>query len=296
MKVKEEQELNTISDYIKQAVWNGEKKNSKAFIVDLNDIKNTMEITANIEEISHEEFAPKSYFYIGKDVIDKEKAVEKYKKMKNPYVLNYIEYNNLIKLPEESKNIFLSNLLEIETKLSKSKDNEIKVDDVRVQLFKKETEKKKLFEEKSSIEKEYIKISEQKEKNSRQINEYLEKIKEKNKIFKPINLLNKLLKNREIEELIDTYKAKAGVLEKDNIRNTEIAIEKLFYKNEVNKKIKNIEEEIRILRDEYEKKDKKEEKEMDLLKEKNMLFKIFEINKEDEIVLEKETEELQTEE
>ena len=64
-----------------------------------------------------------------------------------------------------------------------------------------------------------------------------------------------------------------------NIKNTELIFEKMFYKNDLNKQIQEVEKEINGLRKKYELEDKEQVKETDLLKEKNMLFKMFEIDK-----------------
>lgn len=281
MEVNKSQEINTISDRIKQAVWNGENKNSKGHIVDLSNIENTMEITATIEETSHEQFTTESHFYIGNDKVDIEMAIQQYEKMKNPYIFNVTEYNNLLKLPEETQKMFLGNLLEIEIKLINKEKTEIKADDLRVRLFKKENEKKRLYLEKENVEKEYMEISERKDQNSRNINEYIEKLKRNNEMFRPINIFNKVFSRQETNELNKLYKSEAVKLEKENIKNTELAFEKILCKNELKKQIQKVEKEVEELRKQYELEDRTEEREIDILKEKNMLFKVFRIDIED---------------
>ena len=107
---------------------------------------------------------------------------------------------------------------------------------------------------------------------------YLDELKRNNEFFRPINILNRLLR-KETEEQNKFYKCEAVKLEKENIKNTELIFEKMFYKNDLNKQIQEVEKEINGLRKKYELEDKEQVKETDLLKEKNMLFKMFEIDK-----------------
>jgi hypothetical protein len=288
LKVNKSQEINTISDRIKQAVWNGEIKDSKGYIVDLSNIKNTMEITATIEEPIHESFTTESHFYIEKDKVDIETAIDKYEEMKNPYIFNLIEYNNLLKLPEETQKMFLGSLLDIETRIANTENKEIKSDDLRVRLFKKENEKKRLYLEKENTEKEYMELSKKKDENTKNINKYVEILKRNSEMFRPINILNRIFSKQETEEQNKYYKSEAVKLEKENIKNTELIFEKMFYKNELNKQIQSIEKEVDKLREQYKLEDEAKEKETDMLKEKNMLFKVFGIDVENESIKENE--------
>ena len=68
------------------------------------------------------------------------------------------------------------------------------------------------------------------------------------------------------------------MLEKENINKTAEAFEKLLQKNDVNKKIKDIEKEVESLRNQYKSENNIDEKRTELLKEKNMLFKVFYID------------------
>ena len=87
-----------------------------------------------------------------------EDVIKNYTDMDKPYIFNLIEFKNLSKLPEETQKMFINNLLELETKLDSIKNNGIGANSVRVQLFKKQTEKDKLYEEKKKIEKVVEKI------------------------------------------------------------------------------------------------------------------------------------------
>ena len=80
-------------------------------------------------------------------------------------------------------------------------------------------------------------------------------------------------------------------MEKENIKNTELIFEKLFHKNDLNKQITEIEKEVKELREQYELENKDQIKESDILKEKNMLFRIFGIDKIEDIYIENEIEE-----
>lgn len=62
----------------------------------------------------------------------------------------------------------------------------------------------------------------------------------------------------------------------------------MFYKNELNKQIQSIEKEVDKLREQYKLEDEAKEKETDMLKEKNMLFKVFGIDVENESIKENE--------
>lgn len=297
MKVNKSQEIKTISDRIKQAVWNGELRDSKGYIVDLSNIGNTMEITATIEETPHEQFTTEAHFYIRKDKVDIEKAIKQYEEMKNPYIFNVAEYNNILKLTDETQKMFLGSLLNIETRIANTENKEIKSDDLRVRLFKKENEKKNLYVEKEKTEKEYMELSKKKEENTRNINKYVEILKRNSEMFRPINILNRIFSKQETEEQNKYYKSEAVKLEKENIKNTELIFEKMFYKNELNKQIQSIEKEVNKLREQNKLEDKTEEKKTDILKEKNMLFKVFGIDienesiKENEMQIEQESEE-----
>lgn len=287
-----EQQLNQISNRIKQSIWNEEKQNSEGYIIDLNQANNVVRITGTIEETTHEEFRPETHYFISKEEVQFEKALEQYEKMQEPYVFNLKEYNNLMKLPEHTRNIFFQALLEVENKLEGI--GEGKSSDIRFRLFKKENEKKKLYAEKEVIEKEYIEISEKKEQNNKEINEYLSKIKNNNKLA-PINIINKIFNRKDSNELNELYKNKARVLEKENIDKTAEAFEKLLQKNDVNKRIKEVENEVESLRCEYKKETNIDEKKTELLKEKNMLFKVFYIDVENDYTKENEIEEIEEE-
>lgn len=293
MKVSKEQEIKNLIKHIEEAVWNGKHNDSKGYVIDLTNSNNKIEITATIEEPVHELFTTEPHFLIGTEPVNMEKAINQYIEMKQPYIFNLIEYNNLLKLPEETQKMFLSNLLEIETRLVNSENTEIKADDLRVRLFKKENEKKRLYLEKENTEKEYIEIAERKDNNTRNINKYIEKLKRNNKMFRPINLLNRLFSGKETEDQNKFYKSEAVKLEKENIKSTELAFEKILYKNELNKQIQSLEKEVKELRKQYELADKTEEKQTDILKEKNMLFKMFEIDKIEEPTKEKELDEIE---
>ena len=287
-----EQELNQISNKIKQAIWNEEKQNSEGYIIDLSNAKDIIKITGTIEEVVHEDFRPEAHYFIEKEEIQFGRALEQYKKMQEPYVFNIKEYNNLMKLPEHTRDMFLQALLEVENKLEGI--GEGKTSDIRFRLFKKENEKKKLYADRENLEQEYIDISEKKEQNNKEINEYLTKIKKNNK-FVPINIINKLFNKKDSNELNELYKNKARILEKENIDKTAEAFEKLLQKNDLNKKIKEVESEVEHLRSEYKFESNIDEKKTELLKEKNMLFKVFYIDVENDYTKTNEIEEIEEE-
>lgn len=287
-----EQELNQISNMVKQAIWNDEKENSQGYIVDLSNTGNMINITATIEEVTNEEFRPEAHYFIGNDEIQFEKALEQYKKMGEPYVFNLKEYNNLMKLPEHTRNVFYQGLCDVEKKLANIKVE--KTSEIRFRLFKKENEKKKLYTNKKILENEYIEISEKKEQNNKEINEYLNKIKENNRLI-PINIINKIFNKKEANELNELYKNKAMVLEKENIDKTAEAFEKLMQKNDINKKIKDVEKEVEELRQQYEAEKNLDEKKMELLKEKFVLFRVFYIDAENDYTRENEIDEMEEE-
>ena len=287
-----EQELNQISNIVKQAIWNEEKENLQGYIIDLNNTGDTIKITATIEEVTNEEFRPEAHYFIGNDEIQFEKALERYKKMGEPYVFNLKEYNNLMKLPEHTRNVFYQGLCDVEKKLANIKVE--KTSEIRFRLFKKENEKKKLYTNKKILENEYIEISEKKEQNNKEINEYLNKIKENNRLI-PINIINKIFNKKEANELNELYKNKAMVLEKENIDKTAEAFEKLMQKNDINKKIKVVEKEVEELRQQYDTEKNLDEKKMELLKEKFVLFRVFYIDTENDYTRENEIDEMEEE-
>ena len=293
MNVSKEQEIRNVINHIEEAVWNGRHIDSIGYVMDLNNIDNKIEISADIIEPVHESFTTEPYFKFNNEAVDMQEAINKYIEMDKPYIFNQIEYNNLLKLPEETQKIFVKNLLEIETKLENVKNNGIGANSVRVQLFKKENEKEKLYTEKQKIEKEYIEISEKKEQNVKEINKYVEKIKSSHSFFNPINIINRIFARQEIEEQNKFYKSEAIRLEKENIKNTELIFEKMFYKNDLNKEIQKVEKEVKGLRKQYELENKEQINETEILKEKNMLFKIFGIDKMEEISNEKEITEIE---
>ena len=293
MNVSKEQEIRNVINHIEEAVWNGRHIDSIGYVMDLNNIDNKIEISADIIEPVHESFTTEPYFKFNNEAVDMQEAINKYIEMDKPYIFNQIEYNNLLKLPEETQKIFVKNLLEIETKLENVKNNGIGANSVRVQLFKKENEKEKLYTEKKKIEKEYIEISEKKEQNVKEINKYVEKIKSSHSFFNPINIINRIFARQEIEEQNKFYKSEAVRLEKENIKNTELIFEKMFYKNDLNKEIQKVEKEVKGLRKQYELENKEQINETEILKEKNMLFKIFGIDKMEEISNEKEITEIE---
>lgn len=279
MNISREQEIKNIISYIEEAVWNGKNNDSRGYVIDLSNTNNKIEIWAEIIEPSHEVFSTEAYFKVGDKPRSEEEVIKQYNDMDKPYIFNLIEFNNLIKLPEATQKMFINNLLELETKLDKIRNNDIGANSVRVQLFKKKTEKDKLYEEKQKIEEEYIKIAEKKEENIKIINKYVDKLKRNNEFFRPINIFNRLLSRTETEEQNQFYKSEAVKLEKENIKNTELIFEKMFYKNDLNKKIQEVEKEVTELREQYELEDKDQLKESDILKEKNMLFKMFGIDR-----------------
>ena len=293
MNVSKEQEIRNIINHIEEAVWNGRHIDSIGYVMDLNNIDNKIEISADIIEPVYKSFTTEPYFKFNNEAVDMQEAINKYIEMDKPYIFNQIEYNNLLKLPEETQKIFVKNLLEIETKLENVKNNGIGANSVRVQLFKKENEKEKLYTEKQKIEKEYIEISEKKEQNVKEINKYVEKIKSSHSFFNPINIINRIFARQEIEEQNKFYKSEAVRLEKENIKNTELIFEKMFYKNDLNKEIQKVEKEVKGLRKQYELENKEQINETEILKEKNMLFKIFGIDKMKEISNEKEITEIE---
>lgn len=293
MNVSKEQEIRNVINHIEEAVWNGRHIDSIGYVMDLNNIDNKIEISADIIEPVYKSFTTEPYFKFNNEAVDMQEAINKYIEMDKPYIFNQIEYNNLLKLPEETQKIFVKNLLEIETKLENVKNNGIGANSVRVQLFKKENEKEKLYTEKQKIEKEYIEISEKKEQNVKEINKYVEKIKSSHSFFYPINIINRIFARQEIEEQNKFYKSEAVRLEKENIKNTELIFEKMFYKNDLNKEIQKVEKEVKGLRKQYELENKEQINETEILKEKNMLFKIFGIDKMKEISNEKEITEIE---
>lgn len=293
MNVSKEQEIRNVINHIEEAVWNGRHIDSIGYVMDLNNIDNKIEISADIIEPVHESFTTEPYFKFNNEAVDMQEAINKYIEMDKPYIFNQIEYNNLLKLPEETQKILVKNLLEIETKLENVKNNGIGANSVRVQLFKKENEKEKLYTEKQKIEKEYIEISEKKEQNVKEINKYVEKIKSSQSFLNPINIINRIFARQEIEEQNKFYKSEAVRLEKENIKNTELIFEKMFYKNDLNKEIQKVEKEVKGLRKQYELENKEQINETEILKEKNMLFKIFGIDKMEEISNEKEITEIE---
>lgn len=295
MKVSKEQEIKNVISHIEEAVWNGRHNASKGYVVDLSDINNKIEIWADIIEPVHESFSTEAYFKIGNKPVNEDEVIKQYTDMDKPYIFNLLEFDNLSKLPEETQKMFLNNLLELETKLDNIKNNEIGADSVRVQLFKKQNEKDKLYEERKRVEQEYIEISEKKEQNIKNINKYVDKLKRNSEFFRPINIINRLLSKQETEEQNKFYKSEAVKLEKENIKNTELIFEKMFYKNDLNKQIQNLEKEVKELRKQYDLEDKEQIKETDILKEKNMLFKMFGIDRIEEPTQEKELDEIEEE-
>lgn len=288
MNISKEQELKNVINHIEEAVWNGRHNDSKGYIIDLSNADNTIEISATIEEPVHESFTTEPHFKIGKEQVNMEQVVSKYIEMKKPYIFNLSEYNNLSKLSEETQKMFIDNLLEIEEKLENINIKDIGADSVRVKLFKKETEKERLYKEKQKVEKEYIEISEKKEQNIKSINNYVEKLKRNNEFFRPINIFNKIFSKQEIEQQNQFYKKEAVGLEKENIKNTELIFDKMFFKNDLNKQIQKVEKEVEELRKQYDLESREQIKESDILKEKNMLFKVFKIDIEDELVKDSE--------
>ncbi len=295
MKVSKEQEIKNVISHIEEAVWNGRHIDSKGYVVDLRDINNKIEIWADIIEPVHESFSTEAYFKIGNKPVNEDEVIKQYTDMDKPYIFNLLEFDNLSKLPEETQKMFLNNLLELETKLDNIKNNEIGVDSVRVQLFKKQNEKDKLYEERKRVDQEYIEISEKKEQNIKNINKYVDKLKRNSESFRPINIINRLLSKQETEEKNKFYKSEAVKLEKENIKNTELIFEKMFYKNDLNKQIQDLEKEVKELRKQYDLEDKEQIKETDILKEKNMLFKMFGIDRIEEPTQEKELDEIEEE-
>ena len=293
MNVSREQEIKNIIRHIEEAVWNGRHNDSKGYVIDLSNTTDKIEIWADIIEPVHESFSTEAYFKIGDKPSNVEEVIKDYINMDKPYIFNLFEFNNLSKLPDETQKMFINNLLELETKLDSIKNNGIGANSVRVQLFKMQTERDRLYEEKQKVEKEYIEIAEQKEENIKTINKYVDKLKRNNEFFRPINILNRLLSRTETEEQNQFYKSEAVKLEKENIKNTELIFEKMFYKNDLNKQIQEVEKEISVLRKQYELEDKEQLKESDILKEKNMLFKMFGIDRIDEPTQEKELDEIE---
>lgn len=283
-------ELDKISETVRQAVWNNEENNSRGYIIDLKNPNNVITVTATVEEKVHELFEPESHYGFNSESVNFDKAVEKYEKMENPYVFNKLEYSNLEKLPGETRIVFYNNLIDIEKRLADIEHQESKTSDLRFRLFKMENEKKKLYLEKENVEKEYIEISERKEENKKNIDEYLNKVRKNNSLL-PITIINKILNKNQVKELNETYKSKAVALEKENIENTAVAFDKLLYKNELGKKIQDIERNVESLRKEYKLEDNRDEKRTEILKEKNMLFKVFYIDVENVNTREKEIDE-----
>lgn len=291
MNVSKEQEIKNIIEHIEEAVWNGRHNDSLGYVIDLSNVNNKIEISADIVEPVHESFTTEPYFKFNNKAVDMQEAINKYIEMDNPYIFNKMEYNNLLKLSEETQKMFIGNLLKIENKLKNIKDKGIGANSVRVQLFKKETEKEKLYTEKQKTEREYIEISEKKEQNIKEINKYVEKLKRNQNFFKPVNIINRIFARKGIEEQNRFYKSEAVRLEKENIKNTELIFEKMFYKNDLNKQIQEVEKDVKELRKQYELENKNQINESDILKEKNMLFKMFGIDKTEEIAMENEIEE-----
>ena len=293
MNVNREQEIKNVIRHIEEAVWNGRHNDSKGYVIDLSNTTNKIEIWADIIEPVHESFSTEAYFKIGDEPSNVENVIKDYINMDKPYIFNLIEFKNLSKLPNETQKMFMNNLLELETKLDSIKSNDIGANSVRVQLFKKQTEKDRLYEEKQKVEKEYIEIAEKKEENIKTINKYVDKLKKSNEFFRPMNIINRLLSRTETDEQNQFYKSEAVKLEKENIKNTELIFEKMFYKNDLNKQIQEVEKEVSVLRKQYELEDKEQPKESDILKEKNMLFKMFGIDRIDEPTQEKELDEIE---
>lgn len=291
MEVNKEQEIKNVIGYIEQSVWNGRDNTSKGYVIDLSNTSNKIEIWADIIEPVHESFSTEAYFKIGDKPSNVEDVIKNYTDMDKPYIFNLIEFKNLSKLPEETQKMFINNLLELETKLDGIQNTSLNADSTRVKLFKKQNEKDKLYKEKQKTEKEYKELVEKKEENIKNINKYVDELKRNNEFFRPINILNRLLR-KETEEQNKFYKSEAVKLEKENIKNTELIFEKMFYKNDLNKQIQEVEKEVNELRKQYELEDKEQLKESDILKEKNMLFKMFGIDRIDESTQEKELEEL----
>lgn len=295
MNVSKEQEIINVINHIEEAVWNGRQDDSKGYVIDLSNTNKKIEISANIVE-TKDTVTTETHFKIGNKSENEEEAIRQYLKMDKPYVFDYVEYNNLMKLSKEMQKMFMENLLEIVIDLEEVKNNRIGANSVRVELFKKENEKEKLYAKKQQIEKEYIEISEKKEQNIKNINNYVEKLKRSNNYFNLVNLINRVFSRHETEEQNKFYKSEAVRLEKENIKNTELIFEKLFHKNDLNKQITEIEKEVKELREQYELENKDQIKESDILKEKNMLFRIFGIDKieefmeENEIQIEEESE------
>lgn len=287
--MNKEDELHRIAIAIERAVWNNDENNSKGYIVDLKNPQNIIEVTATIEEKVHELFEPEAHYRLNNESMSFDKALEQYQKMNNPYIFNKLEYNNLDKLQENTKNVFYNNLIDIEKRLIEIENQESKTSELRFKIFKMENEKKQLYSEKEIVEKEYFEISQKKEENKKNIDEYIEKIKKNNKLL-PMSIINKILNRNQVSELNETYKSKAGALEKANIENTAVAFDKLLYKNELEKKIKEVERNIDNLRKEYKLENNKDEKKTEILKEKNMLFKVFNVDVENVNIKEKEIE------
>ena len=94
--------------------------------------------------------------------------------------------------------MFFRNLLEIENKLETIEKNESNTSDLRFKLFKMENEKKKLYVDKEKLEKEYVEISEKKEQNNKEINEYIGDIAYAMENKKKMVSLNTVEKRKEI--------------------------------------------------------------------------------------------------
>lgn len=87
MNVRKEQEIKNVISHIEEAVWNGRHNDSRGYVIDLSNINNKIEISADIIEPVHESFTTEPHFKIGTEPGNMEQAISKYIEMKKPYIL-----------------------------------------------------------------------------------------------------------------------------------------------------------------------------------------------------------------
>lgn len=275
--------LENLTRQVEEAVWYGNHEKSKAYVIDLDNYNNIIEISATIEEKSYESFSTEPHFKINNERADKDRAITKYEKMKNPYVFSKKEYSNLKKLPNPTQRIFLENLSEVEAKMEYIINQDINAEQIKDELTDKKRKLDKLKKENISIDKENDEICYSKEKNKESINKYIKMIpKGTNKLSKS-KLVNNIFKIQEKIDIAEEFKSNAVKLEKKNMELTEKLFENLCKKTELSNEIIDLEEKISNLNNEYEIQFNKIKGRNEVLKQKNMLFRMFRIDEEREI-------------
>ena len=77
MNVSKEQEIKNIIEHIEEAVWNGRHNDSLGYVIDLSNVNNKIEISADIVEPVHESFTTEPYFKFNNKAVDMQEAINK---------------------------------------------------------------------------------------------------------------------------------------------------------------------------------------------------------------------------